>query len=176
LGAAASVNGQGIVLLRNLGKRRQRAKSEVNAALWMGDVTQLTFPWICAFILKYNGHRGAMRRLGPQPLTGAEKQRRHRERVKARLAEADRLKAIFSDAPDGAPLGLSALYDSILSELGASREEREALSGNAGAILAELRAALEARAHNELDNLRAKKPKGKARPMSRLVAAKPGNH
>jgi hypothetical protein len=162
--------------MSNPGQWREPAKSEANAAPWNGNVTQLTFHGICAFISKYNGHRGAMRRLGPQPLTGAEKQRRHRERIKARLAEADRLKAIFSQAPGGVAPGLSALYDNILSELGASREEREALAGNAGAILAELRAVLEARAHNDFDNLRAKKPKGRARPNSRLVEAKPGRH
>jgi hypothetical protein len=68
-----------------------------------------------------------MRKLGAQPLTGAEKQRRHRERVKARLAEAERLKILLVPGPGQGVRDLPAIYDHILNELGATHEEREAL-------------------------------------------------
>lgn len=113
-----------------------------------------------------------MRRLGPLPLTGAEKQRRHRERVKARLAEAERLRALFADGQGHALPGLSAVYDHILNELGARPDEREALKGQIEAIQTELRAVLEARARNDLEHMRAKQRKRKTGLLARLDGLK----
>jgi hypothetical protein len=110
-----------------------------------------------------------MRRLGPQPLTGAEKQRRHRERVKARLAEAERLKALLANGPSNVLQGLSSFYDNILGELGATADERDALKAELATIQSELRAVLEARAQNDLEWIREKERNASAPPQ-------PGRH
>ncbi|MDI9847161.1 hypothetical protein QM467_03685 [Rhodoblastus sp. 17X3] len=107
-----------------------------------------------------------MRKLGASPLTGAEKQRRHRERTKARLAEAERLKSLFAGEDRGAFPGLAALYDSLLTGLGASADEREALAAGVGAVAADLHAALAARAGDDLAQLREDK---RWRPTSLLA-------
>lgn len=106
-----------------------------------------------------------MRRLGPQPLTGAEKQRRHRERVKARLAEAERLKALLANGPSNVLQGLSSFYDNILGELGATADERDALKAELPTIQSELRAVLEARAQNDLEWIREKERNASAPPQ-----------
>jgi hypothetical protein len=109
-----------------------------------------------------------MRRLGPLPLTGAEKQRRHRERVKARLAEAERLKALLGVDQGNIIPGLVVFYDHILAELGAAVEERELLKGEAPNIQNEIRAALEARARHDLQRVRATKRRRESRKLARL--------
>jgi hypothetical protein len=129
----------------------------------------------CGFIVASIWHGGAMRKLGPQPLTGAEKQRRHRERVKARLAEAERLKALLVSSPGNGLPGLSAVYDHILDELGAAFGERETLRAQVGGIQSELMAVLEARARNDLEHLRAKRHKRKSSLLSSLDTIKPHN-
>jgi len=113
-------------------------------------------------IVADNAHGGPMRKLGPQPLTGAEKQRRHRERVKARLAEAERLKALLANGPGNVLPGLYTFYDNILAERGATPDERELLHGQLATIQSELRAVLEARAQNDLESLRNRQRKLKA--------------
>jgi hypothetical protein len=95
-----------------------------------------------------------MRQIGPRPLTGAEKQRRHRERVKIRLAEAERLKALLADGAGDGLAGLAAFYDNILGRLGAVAEERNLLMAEVPAIQCELHATLEARARNDLERMR----------------------
>jgi hypothetical protein len=108
-----------------------------------------------------------MRQIGIRPLTGAEKQRRHRERVKARLAEAERLKALL-DHGRGDPLhGLAVFCDNILEELGAATEERDLLKVELPAIQGEIRAALEARARSDLEKARATARMGATRGASR---------
>jgi hypothetical protein len=110
----------------------------------------------------------AMHKLGASPLTGAEKQRRHRERTKARLAEADRLKSLVA-GDDGAGFpGLSALYNSLLTGLGASADEREALNAGVGAIATDLHAALAARAGEDLAQLREDKRRRRTSLLARL--------
>ncbi|MCW2273539.1 hypothetical protein GJ654_05140 [Rhodoblastus acidophilus] len=69
--------------------------------------------------------------MGETPLTGAQKQKRHREKVKARLAEADSLKAREKTSPGDIP-GLTGFYRDLLRELGASPEEAEQIAGGAG--------------------------------------------
>ena len=96
-----------------------------------------------------------MRQIGTRPLTGAEKQRRHRERVKARLAEAERLKALLDDGRGDPLRSLAVFYDNILGELGAATEERDRLKVELPAIQGEMRAALEARARRDLEKARA---------------------
>lgn len=116
-------------------------------------------------------HGGAMRKLGLQPLTGAEKQRRHRERVKARLAEADRLKAILAAGPGNVLPGLSAFYDNVLGEIGATPAEREALVAQLPTIQSDLRMFLLARAQTDLEQFRAMMRKRKASLLARLDGA-----
>ncbi len=96
-----------------------------------------------------------MRQIGSRPLTGAEKQRRHRERVKARLAEAERLKALLGVGTSEFCSGLPAFYDNILADLGATMEERDHLKAEHPAIQREMRTALEARARDDLERARA---------------------
>ncbi|MGO8737701.1 hypothetical protein [Rhodoblastus sp.] len=95
-----------------------------------------------------------MRQIGPRPLTGAEKQRRHRERVKTRLAEAERLKALLGVDDGEFCSGLAVCYDNVLANIGAAMEERDLLKAELPAIQGEMRAVLEARARNDLDRLR----------------------
>jgi hypothetical protein len=96
-----------------------------------------------------------MRQIGSRPLTGAEKQRRHRERVKARLAEAERLKALLAVGTGEFCSGLPAFYDNILADLGATMEERDLLKAEHPVIQSEIRTALAARARNDLERSRA---------------------
>jgi hypothetical protein len=113
----------------------------------------------------------AMRKLGAQPLTSAEKQRRHRARTKARLAEAERLKRLFA-GDDGAGFpGLAALYDSLIAGLGASLEERDALNAGVGSVAADLFAALAARAGDDLARLRDDKLRRRTSLLARLDGA-----
>ena len=108
-----------------------------------------------------------MRQIGNRPLTGAEKQRRHRERVKARLAEAERLKALLEDGR-GDPLpGLAAFYYNILGELGAAMDERDRLKLELPAIQGEIRAALETRARGDLERARSTARKSATRGATR---------
>ncbi len=108
-----------------------------------------------------------MRQIGSLPLTGAEKQRRHRERVKARLAEAERLKALLAVGDSVFCSGLAAFYDHILADLGAATAERDQLSAELPAIQSEVRAALEARARNDLERARAPARKSATREAAR---------
>ncbi len=115
-----------------------------------------------------------MRQIGSRPLTGAEKQRRHRERVKARLAEAERIKALLTHARSDFLPGLAAFYDNILGELGAATEERNVLKAELPAIEGEMRAALEARARKDLERARVAARKSATRgaaPSSRKKAS-----
>jgi hypothetical protein len=109
-----------------------------------------------------------MKRLGPQPLTGAEKQRRHRERVKARLAEAERLKSLLSGGESLELPGIGALYESLLAEAGATADEREALRARLPAAQAEIRAFFKAKAEADLARLREERRKGRSSLLSRL--------
>jgi hypothetical protein len=95
-----------------------------------------------------------MRRLGITPLTGAEKQKRHRERVKARLAEAEKLKLRLANT-SAAPY-LLARCSAVLEELGADAEERSALLREFEGFDAEIAALLRARAEVALAHLRSK--------------------
>ncbi len=108
-----------------------------------------------------------MRQIGSRPLTGAEKQRRHRERVKARLAEAERLKALLGVGTSEFCAGLAAFYDNILADLGATMEERDLLNAERPAIQSEMRVALEARARNDLERARATARKSATRGVVR---------
>lgn len=114
-----------------------------------------------------------MRKLGPEPLTGAEKQRRHRAKVKARLAEAEELKARLDGGLGSNFIGLRAFYESILAELGAAPEEREALIGDLEALSGELREFARQRGEKALAALRARRRKGDGGLLSRLAALKP---
>jgi hypothetical protein len=106
-------------------------------------------------------------------LTGAEKQRRHRERIKARLAEADRLKSLLAQGDSDEAVCLGAVYDKMLSEFGATLAERETLKSGFSAVHAELRAVLETRARHDLDHLRGQKVKRKTRAAAVLDGGKP---
>lgn len=124
----------------------------------------------------HNGDYGAGRRhakTGGATTNGREKQRRHRERVKARLAEAERLKILLAPAPGEGVRDIPAIYDHILNELGATHEEREALRAEIGAIQSELRAVLEARARNDLERIRARQRKRNVSLLPRLEDVRP---
>jgi hypothetical protein len=115
-----------------------------------------------------------MRRLGDKPLTGAEKQKRHREKVKARLAEATALKAyaLARDLTSGELAGLRAFYVSLLLELGASAEEAEMLTATLADAQVEIAALLRARGQAALAGLRGRKRKrGGGSLLARLAAA-----
>jgi hypothetical protein len=101
------------------------------------------------------------------PLTGAEKQRRHREKVKARLAEAARLCERLAESEADAASGL---YDAILAELGASDDEREMLAAGVAAAQAEWRAFLMQRARDDLARLREERRKRRSSLLARLDA------
>ncbi len=114
-----------------------------------------------------------MRRLGPTPLSGAEKQRRHREKVKARLAEAERLKQQLSGGSAGALAGLLDFYQAVLVEAGASQEERAALGENLDALQAQVGELVRRRAGEALEELRARRRKARSSLLARLTPAKP---
>jgi len=114
-----------------------------------------------------------MRRLGPEPLSGAEKQRRHRERVKARLAEADRLRARLGASSEKLA-GLEEFYRAILMELGAKPEECASLSEDIDGLRAQIGDLARQSAERALEALRAKRRKTRSSLLSRLAAAKPG--
>ena len=97
-----------------------------------------------------------MRRLGETALTGAQKQKRHREKVKARLAEADWLKARAESAPGDIP-GLKTFYRDLLRELGASTEEAKQLSEAATSFQEDIVASLRKRGQSALEALRRRK-------------------
>lgn len=113
-----------------------------------------------------------MKKLGPTALTGAEKQRRHRERVKARLAEAERLRRLIR-GDEGLLPGFAAFYEALLVEAGASPDEREALKDRAAAHQAAMRTAMEPRLCKELDALRQTRRKHASSLLARLSAIKP---
>jgi hypothetical protein len=113
-----------------------------------------------------------MRKLGPTALTGAEKQRRHRERVKARLAEAERLRRLIG-GDEGLLPGFAAFYEALLAEAGASPDEREALKDRAAAHQAAMRAAMEPRLCKEIVALRQTRRKHASSLLARLSAIKP---
>jgi hypothetical protein len=113
-----------------------------------------------------------MRRLGPEPLSGAEKQRRHRERVKARLAEADRLKARFG-APSKDLPGLRVFYQAVLAEFGAKPEECARLSENIELLRAQIGDLARQSAEGALEALRANRRKAGSSLLARLAPAKP---
>jgi len=109
-----------------------------------------------------------MRKLGTAPLSGAEKQRRHRDKVKARLAEAARLKDLLDDGA-----GFASWYEAALAELEVTAEERAALDLRAGAIEAQLRAALAARLAHELEQARDQRRKKGSSLLARLDSIRP---
>jgi hypothetical protein len=113
-----------------------------------------------------------MRKLGTNPLTGAEKQKRHRERVKARLAEAEKLKQRLADVC--ALPYLLQRCDAVLSELGADAEERAALAGGFEKLDAEISALVRERAGEALGDLRSKGRRGRSSLLARLSAVKRG--
>jgi DNA repair ATPase RecN len=113
-----------------------------------------------------------MRRLGPEALSGAEKQRRHRERVKTRLAEADRLKARFCAPGDDLP-GLRAFYQAVLAELGAKPEECASLSEDIHRLRAQIGELARQSAEAALEALRANRRKARSSLLARLASAKP---
>jgi len=110
-----------------------------------------------------------MRRLGEKPLSGAEKQRRHRERVKARLAEAVALKTRLEAGP-GEILGLKTVYESLLRELGASAEEARHLSESAAGVQDDVLAALRQRGEAALQTLRRERARNGSSLLARLAA------
>ena len=112
-----------------------------------------------------------MRRLGDKPLTGAQKQKRHREKVKARLAEAELLKARESAAPGGIP-GLESFYRDLLRELGATPEEENRLAEGAGSFQQDIVAALRKRGHAALDALRRQRTQASSSLLARLENAR----
>ncbi len=116
-----------------------------------------------------------MRRLGHQPLTGAEKQKRHREKVKARLAEAETLKRSFADGGANALFYLPQRLDAVLAELGANAEERAALVGRFDDLDAEIFAVIWERAAEALSDLRSKGRRGRSSLLARLSPVKPGD-
>jgi hypothetical protein len=105
-------------------------------------------------------------------LSGAEKQRRHREKVKARLAEGERLKALLGEG--GLLPGFAVFCDALFDELGAAADEREALKSRAAALQAELRGGFEARLRDEIEILRERRRKQASSLLARLGAVKPG--
>ena len=110
-----------------------------------------------------------MRRLGPEPLTGAQKQRRHRERIKARLAEAK----IWREGLQGGGLpGLGDFFKEILADLGATPDEGKALCGNLQPLLRDMREAARQRGERDLASLRAKRRKAGGSLLDRLAAIK----
>ncbi len=113
-----------------------------------------------------------MRKIGPEPLTGAQKQRRHRERVKARLAEAEILRARLQGGVES-PVGLIGFYEGALAELGANSDERLALCGDLRELLQDMRDLARRRAEDDLAALRAKRRKAGASLLARLAAIKP---
>ncbi len=112
---------------------------------------------------------GELRRLGETPLTGAEKQKRHRERVKARLAEAAALRARYGGV-GGALAGLPDFFAAMLRGQGASEEEVALLCADLAAVEAEAAALLRGAAEKSLETLRARRGKAKSSLLSRLAA------
>ncbi|MCW2283085.1 hypothetical protein M2323_000768 [Rhodoblastus acidophilus] len=111
-----------------------------------------------------------MRRLGERPLTGAQKQKRHRERLKARLAEADSLKA-REQAVGGDILAVIAFYRDLLRELGASAQEAEQIAGGPG-FQDDIVALLRLRGQAALDALRRPPPSAGTSLLARLQGAR----
>ncbi|MBB4198207.1 hypothetical protein CCR94_12400 [Rhodoblastus sphagnicola] len=110
-----------------------------------------------------------MRRLGEKPLSGAEKQKRHRERVKARLAEAVALKARAEAAPGEIP-GLKTFYEGLLRELGGSADEAKQLSQAAASFEEDIVSNLRKRGQAALVALRRQRAKTGSSLLSRLAA------
>lgn len=117
--------------------------------------------------------RKHMRKLGLKPLTGAEKQRRHREKVKARLAEAERLRQRLGDGAAASLPGLGDFYEAILVELGAGPDERGALGENIDVLRSLVDELVRQRAGRELDELRARRRASRSSLLGRLAADKP---
>lgn len=113
-----------------------------------------------------------MRKLGPEPLTGAQKQRRHRDRVKARLAEAEILRAKFQGEA-GSLVGLGEFYEAMLREVGATPDESRTLCGDLADLLRDVQDAARQRGEKELAILRARRRKTGASLLARLAAIKP---
>jgi hypothetical protein len=107
------------------------------------------------------------------PLTGAEKQRRHRERVKARLVEAEALRARLGAAEAGALASLRVYCEAVLVEVGADFGEREAFAGKRAAIEAEIDALIRERCARGLEQLRAKRRSARSSLLARLSPVKP---
>jgi len=110
-----------------------------------------------------------MRKLGEKALTGAQKQKRHRERVKARLAEAEALKARMESAPGGIP-GLKGFYHDLLRELGANAQEAKQLSEAAASFQEDIVVSLRKRGQAALAALRRQGPHPASSLLARLAA------
>jgi tRNA A37 threonylcarbamoyltransferase TsaD len=106
--------------------------------------------------------------LGEKPLTGAQKQKRHREKVKAKLAEAQALKARADSAPGDIP-GLKTFYLDLLRELGASAEEAKQICEAAASLQEDIVAALRKRGQAALEALR-RRPQAGSSLLARLAA------
>jgi predicted nucleic acid-binding Zn-ribbon protein len=104
-------------------------------------------------------------------LTGAEKQKRHREKVKARLAEveAEALQARAAQAPGEIP-GLKRFYEGLLRELGATAEEAKQLSEAVASFQGDLVALLRERGQAALEALRRQRARSGSSLLSRLAA------
>jgi hypothetical protein len=108
--------------------------------------------------------------LGKTPLTGAQKQKRHREKIKARLAEADSLKAREKASKGDIP-GLTGVYRQLLRELGASPEEAERIAEDAG-VHDDIVALLRRRGLAALEALRRPATQAGTSLLARLQAAR----
>jgi len=110
-----------------------------------------------------------MRRLGETPLTGAQNQRRRREKIKAQLVEADVLEARQSTAAGEIP-GLTGFYQNLLRELGASPEESTQICEAAATLQDDIVALLRKRGQAALDALRRQRPPVGSSLLARLAA------
>ena len=116
-----------------------------------------------------------MRKIGTQPLTGAEKQKRHRERVKARLEEAANMKERLAAAMADEFPGLRDGFAACLAQIGADADETEVLTQDLSVLRAELKVLLGERAQTALENLRAEQRRKRSSLLSRMAAIKTGD-
>jgi F0F1-type ATP synthase membrane subunit b/b' len=112
-----------------------------------------------------------MRKIGERPLTGAEKQRRHRERVKARLAEAAALKEQLSETLGEDFPSVRVYLGNCFDSMGATPDEKSALQARLDDITVELQDFLRDRAEQALDRLRGERRKARSSLVSRMAAA-----
>jgi redox-regulated HSP33 family molecular chaperone len=112
-----------------------------------------------------------MRKIGERPLTGAEKQKRHRKRVKERLAEAQTLKDRFTKSLSDECPCIGEHFRTYLAKLGAAPEEIELLLGRTHALNEEVKALLRDRAETALDALRSERRRTRNSLLARLSPA-----